>query len=70
MTKTWLNDKIDEQLIDVNKFNTFRNVRSYSKGSGVCAFVSSYIPTIRTKDMALVIIIIIIMYDAMASTPL
>ena len=45
VTETWLNDEVVDQLIQVNKYNIFRNDRSHGRGGGVCAFVSTDIPS-------------------------
>ena len=49
-TETWLNDTVPEQLIYINNYNIFRNDRSYSRGGGVCAFISTNIPAKRRMD--------------------
>ena len=51
VTETWLNDTVPEQLIYINNYNIFRNDRSYSRGGGVCAFISTNIPAKRRMDL-------------------
>ena len=51
VTETWLNDEVVNQLIQVNKYNIFRNDRSHVRGGGVCAFVCTDIPSTRRKDL-------------------
>ena len=51
VTETWLNDTVPEQLIYINNYNIFRNDRSYSRGGGVCASISTNIPAKRRMDL-------------------
>ena len=51
VTETLLNDTVPDQLIYKNNYNIFRNDRSYSRGGGVCTFISTNIPAKRRIDL-------------------
>ena len=51
ITETWLNDEVINQLIFINRYDIFRNDRSYGRGGGVCAFFSADIPSKRREDL-------------------
>lgn len=41
--------EIDDQIISINGYHSFRNDRSYGRGGGVCGFVSIDIPCERRR---------------------
>jgi hypothetical protein len=51
ITESWLNEDIDNNILSINGFNIHRNDRSTGRGGGVCAYISSHIPSKRRQDL-------------------
>ena len=51
ITESWLNEDIDSDILSIDNFNIHRNDRSTGRGGGVCAYISSHIPSIRRQDL-------------------
>ena len=47
ITESWLNEDIDNHILSINGFNIYRNDRF----TGVCAYISSSIPSKRRQDL-------------------
>ena len=51
ITESWLNEDIDNNILSINAFNIHRNDRATGCGGGVCAYISSCIPSKRRQDL-------------------
>lgn len=51
ISETWLHDGIDDNFLQIPKYNFFRRDRLCGRGGGVCAYVSETIPSKRRDDL-------------------
>ena len=51
ITESWLNDEIDDHLLSINGYTIYRKDRAHCRGGGVCAFVSTDVPSTRRLDL-------------------
>ena len=51
ITESWLSEDIDDNLLSIEGFNIYRKDRAFGRGGGVCAYISSDIPSKRRLDL-------------------
>ena len=53
ITETWLSNNVDDSVISLNGFSTFRHDRSDGRrGGGVCVYVNNRFPVFHLEDLA------------------